>query len=671
MLFLSFQAQCTILKTQIGELEAQLEIFKQDKASSSTMLDLEKRSSASLQAALKECESKKVEMETTLSDLKQQAASRDAQITVLLSSRESAVKKLEESVREHEISKGELVLCEDAKKEALNTAARLESEVLRWRNLASGKQGDLDISLRNSAEKLQAAATLEADLRASLKEKVEEIASLSGTTTELQKAVKEKDVCIQELKSEVSIMKKALASKAAATVALKQRAAKAQTAEIDSLKNAHAKELADAKKIHAAEIASYKAQHAQAMEATAATHAKELSTERQSKLEATETLEATHMKEASLLKKKVVDLYKEKKRMEEERKAIDARVEELENEKKLSSSKDDPKDDANQMLEALKTENEEFKVQCAELEKKVKQLESAASAQEGTVPAHLLEEAKTRAAELEKIVSEKEGVCSGQLQKDLLAAQKQLKALESSQADLKIKLKDAFTKWEESQALVQKSSGIINQKDTQIASLEERYQSAEARLGAIKGAFETCRQELATLKRSNAATPVTTTPAPAAAQAPKPMKSLDELREAALMSVKKGIRMKHVGGEDPSPSNLTCQEPLKRKVLDESDHGVDTETGAEAKKLKVEKQSTLLSLPLVGQNDEKPKQDLTGQMGNTKGAGNDSPTSQNDSLTSKEDQEKPKYTPIVFAPPQAKPPPKTGARGRRGGRGGR
>lgn len=125
------------------------------------MLDLEKRSSASLQVALQGSGSKKVEMETTLEDLKQRVASRDAENAVILSSRESALKKLEEAVCECERVKGEMVLCKHSKKEALEMVGRLECEVLRWRNLASGKQGDLDTSLRSSSEKLQAAALLE------------------------------------------------------------------------------------------------------------------------------------------------------------------------------------------------------------------------------------------------------------------------------------------------------------------------------------------------------------------------------------------------------------------------------------------------------------------------------------------------------------------------------
>lgn len=55
-------------------------------------------------------------------------------------------------------------------------------------------------------------------------------------------------------------------------------------------------------------------------------------------------------------------------------------------------------------------------------------------------------------------------------------------------------------------------------------------------------------------------------------------------------------------------------------------------------------------------------------------AGNESPTSQTGSLTSKDPQDRSKkITPIVFAPPHGKPNPRGGAsRGRRGGgRGGR
>lgn len=78
------------------------------------------------------------------------------------------------------------------------------------------------------------------------------------------------------------------------------------------------------------EIASCKAQHARAMETAAAAHTKELEMEKQAKVQAAETLEASYLKEASLLKKKVLDLYKDKKRMEEERKTIDARLQEME-----------------------------------------------------------------------------------------------------------------------------------------------------------------------------------------------------------------------------------------------------------------------------------------------------------------------------------------------------
>lgn len=122
---------------------------------------------------------------------------------------------------------------------------------------------------------------------------------------------------------------------------------------------------------------------------------------------------------------------------------------------------------------------------------------------------------------------------------------------------MKIKLKDSSTRWEESQALAQKSSAIIHKKDSEIALLEEKFQSAEAQLDALKGTLDTCRQELAALKSSSTVPPAASNTALAAPQSPKPLKSLDELREAALMSVKKGIRLKHFGAEDAPPGDVS------------------------------------------------------------------------------------------------------------------
>ncbi|GMH33081.1 hypothetical protein BSKO_00915 [Bryopsis sp. KO-2023] len=708
------ETRCDMLSSQSMDLDSQLEVLRKEKEAIASASKGEKRSSESLKQALDTSQRNLMHATAKSAELARKLADMEAGRDLLVQSRESALKKVEEVVCDCEKIKGELQLCRDAEKEGVDTIGRLENEILRLKALTSGTQGDLDASLKDSINRLQAAAVLEADLKKQLQGKEKEIAELAAKILSVEKSLTAKDAMICQLKATNEKMK---VTHDARMSKLKEEAGKPDpvlSTELKDVKKAHAEEilaskktLTDVKKTLSEQIVTLKQNHAKAMDAAKQSHVKAMESAKQAHVKDSDEAKASNSTAVQALKKKVLDLYKESKRLEGERKTMEAQMRKQEEAARSSAA------ELEQRLAATNAEKDKLKSKCDELQARNASQEQAARNHEDYVPVQVHEDLKSALQDMKTKVASVEAVLvkrsksdqeTSHLLSQLTGLQQQLRECQSAKAEVDGKLRDAFAERDQLKHQISRGTEQIVAKNAELAEsqrclvecqqrckhMQANLASKAADLALQKQKLDTAgaeqqeqhQQRVETFRRKSSSPPERSAERRAAVQVGGTSpggssKRLDDLHKALMMKMK-GLRPKPAAGEDggahaengsmsEGPSAVGAQR--KRKIM--SEEGSATEVGTEqtAKRNRLD-ESAGKSVRL-NEAESGPVQATPAGASRRGGSASpkselsapDSATDQQQEGNTESQQGRRKHTPIVFIQP--KPDPRGRGAGRR------